>query len=91
MKPSGSEGDMTVDASSDQSGSGSADDVADLSQDELLKVKDEFFGHGVVRDPYPELADMLSKCPVHSGSMPEHFGIVGPETLLFGDAPQGAH
>jgi cytochrome P450 len=78
---------MTVDASaSDQSAGGT--EAADLSQDELLKVKDEFFGHGVVRDPYPELADMLSKCPVHPGSMPEHFGIVGPETLLFGDAPQ---
>jgi cytochrome P450 len=59
-----------------------------LSQDELLKVKDEFFGHGTIRDPYPEMATMLSECPVHSGSMPEHFGIVGPETLLFGDAPQ---
>jgi cytochrome P450 len=78
---------MTVDASaSDQAAS--AGDGADLSQDELLKVKDEFFGHGVVRDPYPELANMLSKCPVHPGSMPEHFGIVGPETILFGDAPQ---
>ena len=49
---------MTVDASpSDQEAGGT--EVADLSQDELLKVKDEFFGHGVVRDPYPELADML--------------------------------
>jgi hypothetical protein len=56
--------------------------------DELLKTKDAFFGHGVIRTPYPEFAAMLAQCPVHNGSVPEHFGIAGPETILFGDAPQ---
>ncbi len=55
---------------------------------DLLKTKDAFFGHGTIRSPYPEMAKMLSECPVHAGSIPEHFGIVGPETILFGDAPQ---
>jgi cytochrome P450 len=56
--------------------------------DELLKTKDSFFGHGIIRTPYPEFASMLAECPVHKGSVPEHFGIAGPETILFGDSPQ---
>ena len=51
--------------------------------DEMLQTKDRFFGHGVVRDPYPRLAEMLAACPVHPGVMPEYFDTVGPETLLF--------
>jgi cytochrome P450 len=55
----------------------------------MLRVKDEFFGHGVVRDPHPKLAEMQAECPVHRGSMPEIFGIEGPETILFSpETPQ---
>lgn len=50
---------------------------------QLLKTKDAFFGHGVVRDPYPEMAAMLAAGPVHPGTMPARFGTVGPETLLY--------
>jgi cytochrome P450 len=52
-------------------------------KDEMLHTKDRFFGHGVVRDPYPKLADMLARCPVHPGAVPDFFDTVGPETLLF--------
>ena len=52
-------------------------------KDEMLQTKDRFFGHGVVRDPYPRLAEMLAACPVHPGVVPEYFDTVGPETLLF--------
>jgi cytochrome P450 len=60
----------------------------ELSTSELLKNKDAFFGHGAIVDPYPELGKMLSECPVHTGSVQQHFGIAGPETILFGDDPQ---
>jgi cytochrome P450 len=67
-------------------------DPLDLPTDgvthDLLATKDAFFGHGAVVDPYPELAKMRSECPVQNGSLPEHFGLVGPETLLYGDSPQ---
>ena len=59
------------------------DDGADL-----LAEKDAFFGHGVVRDPYPELGRLLARCPVHPGTPSEHFGTIGPESILFGDRPQ---
>jgi cytochrome P450 len=62
--------------------------ITNETTDGLLADKDAFFGHGAVVDPYPELATMLSKCPVHAGSIQEHFGVGGPETLLFGDSPQ---
>jgi cytochrome P450 len=60
----------------------------ELSTSELLKNKDAFFGHGSIVDPYPELGKMLSECPVHAGSVQQHFGIAGPETILYGDDPQ---
>jgi cytochrome P450 len=63
-------------------------DEAEPQYDELLKQKDSFFGHGVVRDPYPEFARLLAQCPVHPGSPPELFGVEGPETLLFPGRPQ---
>jgi cytochrome P450 len=31
---------------------------------------------------------MLSECPVHQGSVQQHFGVAGPETILYGDSPQ---
>ncbi len=62
--------------------------LATAGKDELLKTKDSFFGHGVVRDPYPRLADMLQQCPVHPGVVPEYFGTTGPETILYPGQPQ---
>jgi cytochrome P450 len=59
------------------------DEFAAAGKDEMLKTKDAFFGHGVVRDPYPKLAEMRSLCPVHPGVVPEYFGTIGPETVLF--------
>ncbi len=56
--------------------------------DELLRQKDAFLGHGVVRDPYPGFARLLGQCPVHPGSPPELFGVQGPETVLFPGRPQ---
>jgi cytochrome P450 len=58
------------------------------SKDELLQTKDHFFGHGVVRDPYPKLAELQAQCPVHGGSIPEYFDTIGPETLTFPDQQQ---
>jgi cytochrome P450 len=57
--------------------------MEDVTKDEMLHTKDRFFGHGVVRDPYPKMAEMLSACPVHAGAVPDFFDTVGPETLLF--------
>ncbi len=57
--------------------------MEDVTKDEMLHTKDRFFGHGVVRDPYPKMAEMLDACPVHAGAIPDFFDTVGPETLLF--------
>jgi cytochrome P450 len=57
--------------------------LAAADKDQMLKSKDAFFGHGVVRDPYPRLAAMLGQCPVHPGAVPEYFGTIGPETVLY--------
>lgn len=62
--------------------------TSELDKDELLKIKDAFFGHGIVGDPFPRLAEMRAKCPVHQGSLPDYFDMVGPENILFGDTPQ---
>jgi cytochrome P450 len=56
--------------------------------DDLLKQKDAFFGHGVIRDPYPQFSRLLQQCPVHQGSPPDLFGVDGPETILFPDKEQ---
>ena len=54
----------------------------------MLAKKDEFFGHNVVRDPYPKLAQLASQCPVHPGTYSSFFDMVGAEDLLFPDADQ---
>ena len=54
----------------------------------MLAKKDEFFGHNVVRDPYPKLADLAAQCPVHNGTYSSFFDMAGAEDLLFPDADQ---
>lgn len=54
----------------------------------MLAKKDEFFGHSVVSDPYPKLAELASQCPVHPGTYSSFFDMVGAEDLLFPDAEQ---
>jgi cytochrome P450 len=62
--------------------------MAEATADAARARKDAFFGHGVVRDPFPTLADLQARCPVHEGTINRHFGVVGPEEILFGDQPQ---
>jgi cytochrome P450 len=62
--------------------------MADTTADAARARKDAFFGHGVVRDPFPTLAELQARCPVLEGTINGHFGIVGPEDLLFPDDPQ---
>ena len=50
-----------------------------MSSDEMLAKKDEFFGHNVVSDPYPKLAELASQCPVHPGTYSSFFDMVGAE------------
>jgi hypothetical protein len=59
-----------------------------MSSDEMLAKKDEFFGHNVVRDPYPKLAERAAECPVHPGTFSSFFDMVGAEDILFPDAEQ---
>ena len=54
----------------------------------MLAKKDDFFGHNVVSDPYPKLAELASQCPVHPGTYSSFFDMVGAEDLLFPDAEQ---
>lgn len=54
----------------------------------MLAKKDEFFGHNVVSDPYPKLAELASQCPVHPRTYSSFFDMVGAEDLLFPDAEQ---
>lgn len=51
-------------------------------------VKDAVFGMGTMRDPYPRLAELLAQCPVHEGAISDKFGMIGPDTMIFGDRPQ---
>ena len=59
-----------------------------MAEQEALSKKDEFFGHGVVGDPYPHLMELAGKCPVHPGTISSNFGIVGAEDILFPDTDQ---
>lgn len=60
----------------------------ELDRDELLRIKDAFHGHGIVGDPFPKLEELRAQCPVHPGALPDYFGMVGPENILYGDTPQ---
>lgn len=59
-----------------------------MAEDDVLARKDAFFGHGVVSDPYPKLAEMAAQCPVHSGTYSSYFDMIGAEDILFPDAEQ---
>jgi cytochrome P450 len=59
-----------------------------MAEHEALSKKDEFFGHGIVGDPYPSLMEMAGRCPVHPGTISSNFGMVGAEDILFPDVDQ---
>ncbi|MDV8070643.1 cytochrome P450 [Rhodococcus sp. IEGM 1366] len=53
-----------------------------MSED-VFEQKDRFFGVGRFDDPYPKLAELQKKCPVHEGSLSGLFGTVGAENTIF--------
>jgi cytochrome P450 len=59
-----------------------ADDV------DVFALKNRVFGAGVVRDPYPHLAELAARCAVHRGGLSDKFGVAGVDTFLYPDVDE---
>lgn len=49
---------------------------------DAFAAKDALNGVGIVKDPYPRLAELRSECPVHQGSVSARFGLPGADRII---------
>lgn len=60
----------------------------DAEERDAFAAKDGLNGIGVMGDPYPRLAELRARCPVHAGSVSARFDLPGADRLLFPEEEQ---
>ncbi|MCF2529906.1 cytochrome P450 [Yinghuangia soli] len=57
---------------------------------DAFAAKDALNGVGIMKDPYPRLAELRAECPVHQGSVSAKFGMPGADRIIAAEDEQAA-
>ncbi|MDI2128040.1 cytochrome P450 [Yinghuangia seranimata] len=57
---------------------------------DAFAAKNALNGVGVVKDPYPRLAELRSQCPVHQGSVSARFDLPGADRIIAAEDEQAS-
>lgn len=57
---------------------------------DAFAAKDALNGVGIVKDPYPRLAELRAQCPVHQGSVSAKFDLPGADRIIAAEDEQAS-
>ncbi|WTW97216.1 cytochrome P450 [Streptomycetaceae bacterium NBC_01309] len=57
---------------------------------DAFAAKDALNGVGIVKDPYPRLAELRAQCPVHQGSVSARFDMTGADRIIAAEEDQAS-